>query len=97
MLLIFLGVVDMGYLLLDQHVVTKLSREGSNLISRNTSLQDAAAAMKGMSSRPVNFDANSRMILSVIRKVATGGSANYNKEVLYAGTSTAAWRPPAAS
>ena len=84
LLLIFLGVVDMGYLLLDQHVVTKLSREGSNMTSRNTSLQDAAAALKGMSSRPVNFNANSRMILSVIRKVSTGGAANFNKEVLYA-------------
>ena len=84
MLLIFLGVVDMGYLLLDQHVVTKLSREGSNMISRNTSLQDAAAALRGMSTRPVNFDTNSRMILSVIRKVSTNGTSNYNKEVLYA-------------
>jgi hypothetical protein len=84
LLLIFLGVVDMGYLLLDQHVVTKLSREGSNMTSRNTSLQDAAAALKGMSSRPVNFTTNSRMILSVIRKVSTGGAANFNKEVLYA-------------
>jgi Flp pilus assembly protein TadG len=84
LLLIFLGVVDMGYLLLDQHVVTKLSREGSNLTSRNTSLQDAGAALKGMSSRPVNFDGNSRMILSVIRKVSTTGAANFNQEVLYA-------------
>lgn len=84
MLLIFLGVVDMGYLLLDQHVVTKLSREGSNMISRNTSLQDAAAALRGMSTRPVNFDSNSRLILSVIRKVSTNGTSNYNKEVLYA-------------
>jgi hypothetical protein len=84
LLLIFLGVVDMGYLLLDQHVVTKLSREGSNMISRNTTLQDAAAALKGMSSRPVDFSANSRMILSVIRNVATGGAANFNKPVLYA-------------
>jgi hypothetical protein len=84
MLLMFLGVVDMGYLLLDQHVVTKLSREGSNMISRNTTLQDAAAAVRGMSSRPVNFNTNSRMILSVIRKVSTTGSSNFNKEILYA-------------
>jgi Flp pilus assembly protein TadG len=84
LLLIFLGVVDMGYLLLDQHVVTKLSREGSNMISRDTTLQDAAAALNGMSSRPVDFSTNSRMILSVIRNVSTGGAANFNKAVLYA-------------
>jgi hypothetical protein len=83
-MLVFLGVVEFGYLLLDQHVVTKLSREGSNLTSRNTSLQDAAAAMRGMGTRPVNFDASSRMILSVIKMVATTGTANYNKQVLYA-------------
>ena len=84
LMLVFLGVVEMGYLLLDQHVVTKLSREGSNMISRNTSLQDATTAMRGMSTRPVNFDASSRLILSVIKKVATTGTSNYNKEVLYA-------------
>ena len=45
-LLIVLGVVEVGYALLDQHVVTKLTREGSNLISRDTTLQDAATAMR---------------------------------------------------
>jgi hypothetical protein len=84
LMLVILGLVEMGYLLLDQHVVTKLSREGSNLTSRNTSLQDAGTALRGMSTRPVNFDASSRMIFSVIRMVATTGTSNYNKEVLYA-------------
>ena len=41
-----LGVVETSYGLLDQHVVTKLTREGSNLISRDTSLQDAAAVWR---------------------------------------------------
>ena len=45
-----------SYALLDQHVVTKLTREGSNLISRDTSLQDAATAMRSMSTRPVDFN-----------------------------------------
>ena len=78
-----LGVVEMGWGLLDAHVVTRLAREGSNLISRDTSLQDAASAMRGMNSRPVNFDAGSKVIFSVIRNIATIGSANYNKPVLY--------------
>ena len=47
-----LGVVEVGYALLDQHVVTKLTREGSNLISRDVTLQDAATAMQSMTTRP---------------------------------------------
>jgi hypothetical protein len=47
-------------------------------------VQDAATAMKAMSSAPVNFDnGSSRIIFSVIKKGATTGSANYDKMVLY--------------
>lgn len=83
-LLLVLGVIEVGYGLLNQHVVTKLTREGSNLISRDTSLQDAATAMRHMNTRPVDFSGNdSRLILSVIRRGATTGTANYNKDILY--------------
>ena len=73
-LLLVLGVIEVGYALLDQHVVTRLTREGSNLISRDTSLADAATAMKTMSSRPVNFANGSRLIFSVLRQGATTGT-----------------------
>lgn len=83
-LLLVLGVIEVSYALLNQHVVTKLTREGSNLISRDTTLQDAATAMRHMTTRPVDFSGNnSRMILSVIRRGATTGTANYNKDILY--------------
>jgi hypothetical protein len=78
-----LGVTEMGWALLDAHIVTRLAREGSNLISRDTSLQDASSAMQGMSTRPVDFNAGSKVILSVIRNVSTIGAANYNTPVLY--------------
>jgi hypothetical protein len=79
-----LGVVEVGYALLDQHVVTKLAREGSNLISRETPLPQAAQALTSMSSTPVNFaDGSSRLIFSVIRRGATTGTANYNQMVLW--------------
>jgi hypothetical protein len=78
-----LGVVETGWALLDAHVVTRLSREGSNLISRDTSLQDAASALQGMSARPVDFTAGSKVILSVIRNVGTVGAPNYDRPVLY--------------
>jgi hypothetical protein len=78
-----LGIVEVSYALFDQHIVTKLTREGANLISRNTSLADALGALKTMSTGPVNFDTGSRVILSVIRKGQTAGTANVGKDVLY--------------
>lgn len=81
---VVLGVVEVGYALLDQQVVNRISREGSNLISRDTSLQDAGTAMASMSSRPVDFNnGSSRLIFSVILRGATVGTANYNQLVLY--------------
>ena len=78
-----LGVVKVSYALFDQHVVTKLTREGSNMISRDTTIDDAVAVMRSMSTRPVNFPSRSKVIFSVIKKVGTLGTANYNAEVLY--------------
>jgi Flp pilus assembly pilin Flp len=83
LVVIVLGVVEVSYALLDQHVVTKLTREGSNLISRDTSLADALTALKSMSGRPVNFNSNSKVIFSVVRRGATTGTNNYEKDVLY--------------
>ena len=83
LLIVVLGLTEVGYALLDQHVITRLTREGSNLISRGTSLQGAATALTGMSSRPVDFDSNSKVIFSVLRKVATTGSANFDRLIIY--------------
>jgi Flp pilus assembly protein TadG len=82
-MLLVLGVLDVGYVLLDQHVVTKLTREGSNLISRDTPFETAANAMRTMSSAPVDFDTRSRLIFSVIRRGSTVGSANYDQLIMY--------------
>ena len=83
LLVLVLGVVEVSYAVLDQHVVTRLTREGSNLISRDTSLQDTALALRDMASRPVDLSKGSRLILSVVKKGATPGTNNYNKEFLY--------------
>ena len=83
MITLVLGIIEVGYLLLDQHVVTKLTREGSNLISRDVTLLDATNAMKSMRTRPVDFDNGSRLILSVIKKVATAGTPNFDKVIVY--------------
>jgi hypothetical protein len=78
-----LGVIEFGYALLDQHVVTKLTREGSNLISRDTSIDDAITAMRSMSTRPVDFSTRSRVIFSVLKKGATTSTPNYDQVILY--------------
>ena len=78
-----LGVIEVGYALLDQHVVTKLTREGSNLISRDVTIDDAANALTKMASRPVNFSSSARLIFSVLRKGATTSTTNYNQVILY--------------
>ena len=83
-LVLLLGIIEVGYAMLDQHIVTKLTREGSNLISRDTSIADAVTAMTNMSSRPVNFnDGSSKVIFSVIKRVPTVGAANYDKDIIY--------------
>jgi Flp pilus assembly protein TadG len=84
LVLIVLGVVELSYALLDMHVATSFSREGSNLISRNTSLQDTVTAMRQMTSRPINLDdGSSKIILSVVRSISTTTAANYNHAILY--------------
>jgi TadE-like protein len=82
-LVLALGVIEVSYALLDQHVVTKLTREGSNLISRDSSLTDTGNALRNMSSRPVDFATSARVIFSVIKMVHTVGATNVNREVLY--------------
>jgi hypothetical protein len=83
LLIVVLGVIEVSYALLDQHVVTKMTREGSNLISRETSLADAVNALKSMSGRPVNFNSNSKVIFSVVRRGSTTGTNNFDKDILY--------------
>jgi hypothetical protein len=83
LLVVVLGLVEVSWALYDQHVVTKMTREGSNLISRDVSLQDAANALKNMSARPVNLPSNSKVIFSVIMNPATTGTTNYGQPILY--------------
>jgi len=79
-----LGVSEFSFALLDAHVVTKSTREGSNLISRNVTLQDAVTAMKNISDRPLNFtDGSSTVIFSVLKRGATSGTTNYDVNILY--------------
>jgi hypothetical protein len=83
LVIVALGVVDVGNALLNQHIVTKLTREGSNLISRDTDLIDAATALRMMASGPVDFNNGSTVIFSVLKRGATTGTPNYDRLILY--------------
>jgi hypothetical protein len=83
LVIVAMGVVDLGNALLNQHIVTKLTREGSNLISRDVDLIDAATALRTMASGPVDFDNGSTVIFSVLKRGGTTGTPNYNRLILY--------------
>jgi Flp pilus assembly protein TadG len=82
LILVVLGVVEISYALFDQHIATKLTREGSNLISRSVTLGDAMTALRTMTTPPVDLDNGARVIFSVVRNVPTIGAANYNRAIL---------------
>ena len=82
-MMVSLGLVEVSYAVLHQHVISRITREGANLISRDVSLLDATSAIKSMSTTPVDFDNGSQLVLSVLKKGSTVGSANYDKVVLY--------------
>jgi Flp pilus assembly protein TadG len=78
-----LGMIELSYALLDQHVVTKLTREGSNLISRDASIDDAYTALRGMATRPIDFASRTKVIFTVVRNVDTTGAANFGQNIVY--------------
>jgi hypothetical protein len=80
LMLLILGVVEFGYAIYRSMLIDHLAREGSNLISREASIQDAEAALRAAATAPVTFDANGRVIFSVI-KLGTGGS-NRNRAIV---------------
>jgi len=82
-LTVSLAVVEVSYALLHQHVISRVTREGANLISRDVTLLDASNAIKNMTTAPVDFAKGSELVLSVLKKGAVVGSANYDKVVLY--------------
>ena len=81
--MVSLGVVEVSYAILHQHVISRITREGANLISRDVALLDATNALKTMSTAPVDFTNGSQLVLSVLKKGSVVGSANYDKIVLY--------------
>lgn len=77
LLLLTLGVVETSNALMSQHIITKVAREGSNMISRETRMTDAAQALQTMSSNPSTFNATTKVIFSVLMRSQTGSNNGF--------------------
>jgi Flp pilus assembly protein TadG len=77
LLLLSLGVVETSNALMSQHVITKIAREGSNMISRETKLTDASNVLRNMSSTPATFNSTTKVIFSVLMRSQTGSNNGF--------------------
>jgi len=69
MLILIFGVIDFGRAIWEMQVLTSLSREGSNLASRNVSLQDAANAVIN-DGAVLNLSQNGKIIITSVQNQA---------------------------
>jgi Flp pilus assembly protein TadG len=69
LLLLLFGLIDFCRAISIRQVITSLSRESSNLASRNTSLSDTITAIVA-SANPLNITSNGRIIISVVTNSA---------------------------
>lgn len=67
-LVLLLAIVDFGRALNYMQVMIGLTREGSNLASRGTSLADSATAVM-VGSAPLDLGANGKVILTSVAKI----------------------------
>ena len=79
-LLLCLAVMEFGYALYEDHIIITLAREGSNLISRQSTIQEAETALLAATRPPISFNQNGKIIFSVV-KLGTGG-ANLNQPII---------------
>src|SRR3989442_4217193 len=79
LMVVALGIFQVGYLIYQQYGAMNLAREGANLISRQSSLDVAEAAIRSAQADP-NFDADTRLVLSVVQLGA--GGPNHDKPVI---------------
>ncbi len=77
LLLLSLGVVETSNALMSQHVITKIAREGSNMISRETKLTATATALRTMDANSGSFDSTTKVIFSVLMRSQTGSNNGF--------------------
>jgi hypothetical protein len=81
LILLAIGTLEVGWALFQSNIIRNFVRESSNMISRARTLQEAEQAITSASSvgGPVRIgvgEDDSRMILSVITRGASGANAN---------------------
>ena len=70
LIVLILGIFQVGYLIYQQYMAINLAREGANLALREKSLDVVESAIR--SARP-DFDADTKLILSVVELGPEGG------------------------
>jgi TadE-like protein len=75
LLAVVIGTFQVGFLIFQEYVATTLAREGANLILRDSNLDVAESAIRAARG-DADFDANTRLILSVVQLGAGGPNAN---------------------
>jgi Flp pilus assembly protein TadG len=66
LLLVVFALIDYGRAISVRQVIASLSREGSNLASRNTSLSDAVLAVRD-AANPLNITTSGRVIITAVK------------------------------
>ena len=79
-LLLCLGVMEFGFALYEDHIIVSLAREGSNLISRQSTIQDAETALLAAVHPPISFNQNGKLIFSVVK---LGSGAALGQPIIY--------------
>ena len=87
LVLLFFGLIDFSRVIQNRLILTNLSREGSNLASRGTSLNDTVAAVIN-DATPWNMNANGRVIATSV--VNSNGTYMITAQVARGGLSGAA-------
>src|SRR5436189_1476834 len=75
LMVVALGIFQVGYLIYQQYGAMNLAREGANLISRQSSLDVAESAIRAAQADP-RCDADTRLVLSGGQLGAGGPNAN---------------------
>ncbi len=83
-MILVLGVIDLSRAIYDKQVLSSLSRDGSNLAARGTSLSDSAAAVITGSSA-LNLSTNGRVIVTAVQNV--GGKIQITDQASQGGIS----------
>src|SRR2546427_9337507 len=75
LMVLALGIFQVCYLIYQQYGAMNLAREGANLILRQSSLDIAESAIRAAQADP-RFDADTRLLLSVVQLGSGGPNAN---------------------